>query len=217
MIKPIKIAVVDYGAGNTTNVLKALNKIGISGFLTSSATEIAAANGIIIPGVGAFPQAMKQLKKRQLVSVLQKRAHAGIPILGICLGMQLLFEKSFEFQETPGLQLIPGQVIQLPRNQVLKATHMGWNQNQVCQTNQLTNQLDQQYTYFAHSYYVQSPSHYVTAVTNQGIEIPSVVANQNVYGTQFHPERSGSVGFQILQNFIQIVQEGSTPNVITSN
>lgn len=194
------IAVIDYGAGNVFNVLKACDYLGADARLTDDPQEILQADGIIFPGVGAFKLAMNRLQQRGLDQVLKQAVQAGIPLLGICLGMQMLFESSAEFGLTQGLGLIPGKVVQLP-DDGLFIPQVGWNQNQLKQPSPLFQSVDQEYTYFVHSYYAQCPQQYVVASVDYGVPVPSIVQRGKVYGMQFHPEKSGRVGLKLLQSF----------------
>ena len=196
------IAVIDYGAGNVFNVLKACAYLGVDARLTDDPETILNADGIIFPGVGAFKSAMDHLQQRGLDQVLKQAVQKGIPLLGICLGMQMLFESSAEFGLTPGLGLIPGKVVKLPDNGLF-IPQVGWNQNQLQQKSTLFQNVDQHYTYFVHSYYAQCPQQYVVASVDYGVQVPSIVQRDNVYGMQFHPEKSGQVGLGLLKSFFE--------------
>jgi imidazole glycerol phosphate synthase, glutamine amidotransferase subunit len=158
---------------------------------------------VILPGVGAFKAAMKELEKRNLVEVLKQVAANKTPILGICLGMQLLFDSSQEYGFSKGLGLIEGKIEQIP-DKGLKIPQMGWNQNEIKQTSSF-DEVDKQYTYFVHSYYANCQSKNIISTVDYGIEIPSIVQNKNIVGMQFHPEKSGSVGLNLLKNFQKMV------------
>lgn len=194
------IAVIDYGAGNVFNVLKACAYLGIDARLTDDPVTILNADGIIFPGVGAFKSAMQRLQKRGLDQVLKKAVQRDIPLLGICLGMQMLFESSTEFGLTPGLGLIPGKVVKLPDNGLF-IPQVGWNQNQLRQKSTLFQSVDQQYTYFVHSYYAKCSPQFIVASVDYGVQVPSIVRRDNIYGMQFHPEKSGHVGLGLLKSF----------------
>ncbi|GAO99635.1 imidazole glycerol phosphate synthase subunit HisH [Fructobacillus ficulneus] len=201
------IAIVDYGAGNIKNVVKALEYTGLSVKLTADPAEIMQADGLVVPGVGAFAAAMKNLNEKGLVEPIRQYSKTGKPLLGVCLGMQLLFDSSTEFGDSKGLGLIPGQVVELPRQVDYKVPQMGWNKNEVQLSSPITRALDNKYTYFVHSYYAQTPAQYIAASVRYGqVDVPSVVVNQNVMGTQFHPEKSGEDGLQIWQNFKEMVE-----------
>lgn len=201
------IIIVDYGAGNIRNVMKAIEYTGLNVKVSQDPAEIAAADGLVVPGVGAFASAMDKLRERNLVEPIKQFSNSGKPLLGVCLGMQLLFDSSTEFGETRGLGLIPGQVVELPKQENYKVPQMGWNQNKVSQINQITRTMNDKYTYFVHSYYAVTDSKYIAATVNYGkVDVPSVVVNKNVIGAQFHPEKSGQDGLEIWQNFKEMVE-----------
>ena len=195
------IAIVDYGAGNIFSVKNALDYLGLENELTDSVQSISAADKIILPGVGAFPSAMKMLAQKGLVSVLQEEA-AKKPLLGICLGMQMLLEKSFEFEECNGLGLIPGTVDRIDAPGLI-IPHMGWNKLEMGIDCPLLNGLvDDAYVYFVHSYAARCEEYHLAAWVEYGGKVPAMVYDgKNVFGAQFHPEKSGEVGLQILRNF----------------
>ncbi|EEJ42408.1 MAG: imidazole glycerol phosphate synthase subunit HisH [Leuconostoc mesenteroides] len=201
------IIIVDYGAGNIRNVMKAIEYTGLNVKVSQDPAEIAAADGLVVPGVGAFASAMDKLRERNLVEPIKQFSNSGKPLLGVCLGMQLLFDSSTEFGETRGLGLISGQVVELPKQENYKVPQMGWNQNKVSQINQITRTMNDKYTYFVHSYYAVTDSKYIAATVNYGkVDVPSVVVNKNVIGAQFHPEKSGQDGLEIWQNFKEMVE-----------
>lgn len=195
------IAIVDYGAGNIFSVKNALDYLGLRNVLTDSLKEIEGADEIILPGVGAFPSAMQMLAKKGLVSVLREQA-AQKPLLGICLGMQMLLSRSYEFEECGGLDLIPGTVncIEAPG---LIIPHMGWNKLEMQNPCPLLENLgDAPYVYFVHSYAAHCDARNIAADCGYGGRVPAMVTDgKNVFGAQFHPEKSGEVGLQILRNF----------------
>lgn len=195
------IAIVDYDAGNTFNVQKAFAYLGIPTVLTADRDEILGAAGVVVPGVGAFKQAMETLSARGLVSVLQDVANQEKPLLGICLGMQILFESSTEYGKTAGLGLIPGTVEPLPADLGLLVPHTGWNQNQVYKKQSPFALVNEEYTYFVHSYYACCDAQYITAVAEYGVKVPAIVERGSVYGMQFHPEKSAAVGLRLLNQF----------------
>ncbi|WP_367333838.1 imidazole glycerol phosphate synthase subunit HisH [Lentilactobacillus sp.] len=200
------IVVIDYDTGNTRNVKKALDYLGVDSVLSADPAQILSADGLILPGVGAFKKAMLSLKERGLVTVIQEAASSKIPILGICLGMQVLFEKSDEFGQTDGLGLIPGRVVAIPDNLGVKVPHMGWDQNQVTQADPLADVFDSQFSYFVHSYYAKTDPANILATVDYGVSIPSIVRKENVIGMQFHPEKSGTVGLAGLTKFKELVE-----------
>jgi glutamine amidotransferase len=206
------IIVIDYDAGNTANVLRALDKIGVEASLTADPELIMSADGLILPGVGAFPTAMAELEKRELIGVIQAAVGNGIPLLGICLGMQLLLEASEEHVFTKGLGLIPGICRAIPDGDGLKVPHMGWNNLEVVRETPLTTQLQDHYVYFVHSYFTDVSPEFLDVTASYGIAIPAMISQGHVYGAQFHPEKSGDIGLGILQNFKEIVYADSTRN-----
>lgn len=197
-------AIVDYDTGNTLNLKKALNYLKIDNQLTADPKEILSADAVILPGVGAFKTAMAALQQRDLIAVLSQVAAKQTPMLGICLGMQLLFQDSEEYGLNAGLNLIPGHVQAIPDNK-LKVPQMGWNQNNLLQKDSPFELVDGQYSYFVHSYYANCDSEYIVASVDYGIEIPSIVQNKNIVGMQFHPEKSGQVGLDLLKKFQEAV------------
>ena len=196
------IAIVDYDAGNLHSVKNALDYLQIEHKVTPNPAEILTADGIILPGVGAFPDAMAALEKRDLVDTLRQAAEK-IPLFGICLGMQVLFETGYEFTPTQGLGIIPGTVGPFATTEnKLKIPHMGWNDLTLQNPCPLTQGLHSgDYVYFVHSFHAQCEAKYVAASTFYGEEIPALVVSGHVWGTQFHPEKSGPVGLHILENF----------------
>lgn len=200
------IIVIDYDAGNTANVLRALDKLGSSAQLSHDPAQILAADGLILPGVGAFPAAMAELEKRGLVDVIKTAVSQGTPLLGICLGMQLLLDESLEHGQTAGLGLIPGVVRPIPVQPHYPVPHMGWNGLTVRQTTPLTASLDGQDVYFVHSYFADVPADSLDVTADYSMEIPAMIHRGQVYGAQFHPEKSGDVGLGILSRFIDLCQ-----------
>ena len=199
------IAIVDYGAGNLFSVQNALAYLNITCCTTDDPAVLEICDGVILPGVGAFPEAMHRLHASGLVSIICEQAQKK-PLLGICLGMQMLFERSYEFEETQGLGLIPGQV-RLINSGGLKIPHMGWNDLTVLHPCALTeHSKNGEYVYFVHSYCVHTPDDNVSCYTEYGERIPALVHRGFVYGAQFHPEKSGEVGLAMLKNFARLCQ-----------
>ncbi|ALO04818.1 imidazole glycerol phosphate synthase subunit HisH [Lactiplantibacillus paraplantarum] len=198
-------AIVDYDTGNTRNLKKAFDYLQVPTVLTADPQQLAVADAIILPGVGAFAAAMAALKERRLVSVLQTLAQNGKPVLGICLGMQLLFESSSEYGEHSGLGLLSGHVTALPTDLNVKVPQMGWNQNELQRSDGPFASIDAAYTYFVHSYYAVCPVAEIVATVQHGVQVPSIVQRQNVIGMQFHPEKSGQVGLKQLAAFKEMV------------
>ncbi|MBQ8926901.1 MAG: imidazole glycerol phosphate synthase subunit HisH [Oscillospiraceae bacterium] len=195
------IAIVDYGAGNIFSVKNALDYLGLDSRLTDSAEEIEAADKVILPGVGAFPAAMEMLHRRGLVEVLRTQAKQK-PLLGICLGMQMLLEKSYEFEVCEGLGLIPGTVERIDAPGLI-IPHMGWNKlERGVECPLLQGLPGEAYVYFVHSYAAKCRDEHLAAWVGYGGRIPALVYDgAYVFGAQFHPEKSGEIGLQILRNF----------------
>ncbi len=199
------IAIVDYGAGNIFSVKNAMDYLGLPAELTSKADDIRNADGIILPGVGAFPWAMSMLTKSGLVEVIKEEA-VKKPFLGICLGMQLIFSKGYEFEETDGLGLIDGQV-RLMTPEGLSIPHIGWNRLEKNRECALMNGLgDDEYVYFVHSYAAECADEDVAAYCEYGSRVTALVNRGTVYGAQFHPEKSGKTGLKILSNFAELIK-----------
>ena len=203
------LVIVDYDTGNTQNVKKALDYLNIENQLSADSAVIEAADGLILPGVGAFKKAMLALEERNLVIPIQQAAANKKPILGICLGMQLLFESSLEFGETSGLGLIDGRVEAIPADFSVKVPHMGWDQNRVIQDDPIAARFAGESSYFVHSFYANTRPENVLAVCDYGVALPSIVRNDNVIGMQFHPEKSGAVGLRGLAAFKELVENGN--------
>ena len=198
------IAIVNYGVGNLFSLSSSFAAIGQDVKVTSSPDDLKSAERIILPGVGAFEDAARKLKTSGLAQPLLDEARAGKPILGICLGMQLLFTKSYEFGEHDGLNLIPGAVRAISEviPQGLKIPQMGWNSLHMTQAGGvLANTREGEYVYFVHSYSARCDEKYITATTNYGADLTAAVQSGNIYGVQFHPEKSGSAGLDILRAF----------------
>lgn len=194
------IAIVDYGAGNIFSVKNALDYLGLESELTDSAEAIRAADEVILPGVGAFPSAMRMLEQKGLVSVLKEEAQKK-PLLGICLGMQMLLEKSYEFEECEGLGLINGTVERIDAPGMI-IPHMGWNQLETGVSCPILNGTEGGYVYFVHSYAAKCKDEQLAAWVEYGGKVPAMVYDgKHVFGAQFHPEKSGETGLQILRNF----------------
>jgi glutamine amidotransferase len=202
------IAVIDYGMGNLRSVQKAFEFIGAKAVITSDPATILSAKSVVLPGVGAFKACMDNLRHLNLIDVVHQSVDSGKPFLGICLGLQLLFDESEEFDPVPGLGILPGRVKAFPKSLTegeahLKIPHMGWNTVHVAHPNPLFNAVDNDsYFYFVHSYYVEPDDPAVIATTtNYGIEFVSGIQRDNVHAFQFHPEKSQSLGLSILKNF----------------
>ncbi len=200
------IAIIDYDAGNLKSVEKALNFLGEDTIVTRDRTEILSADKVILPGVGAFGEAMKRLENYQLIEVIQEVADSGKPFLGICLGLQLMFESSDEAPGVAGLGILRGRILRIPDNGELKIPHMGWNSLRFMKDTRLFSSIPEgSYVYFVHSYYLEAEKEEdVAAVTEYGITIHAAVEKNNIYACQFHPEKSGEIGLKILKNFAEI-------------
>lgn len=199
------IAIIDYGAGNLFSVKNALDYLHIETMITANPADLDAADGLILPGVGAFRDAMTMLNNSGFTEAIKQQTAAGKPLLGICLGMQMLFEKGYEFGETDGLGLIPG-CVQLIDGGGLKIPHMGWNDLTVLHDCALSEGVqDGDYVYFVHSYRAETNDDYISCYTTYNEKIPGLVFHNNIYGAQFHPEKSGQVGMTILKNFAKLV------------
>lgn len=195
------IAVIDYGAGNIFSVKNALNYLGLKSVLTNKKEDIENADGLILPGVGAFPSAMKMLEQSGLKETIKTESKKK-PFLGICLGMQIIFEKGYEFKECDGLGLISGSVQKMEEEDLI-IPHMGWNKLEILNDCPLLSGLDENsYVYFVHSYKAECDDKNIAAYSVYGSRVPALVFDGNtVYGAQFHPEKSGDTGLKILKNF----------------
>lgn len=198
------IAIIDYGVGNLFSLSSSLRAVGAEVVVTDDREILKKADRLILPGVGAFADAAAKLRAGGLDGFVRAQAASGKPLLGICLGMQLLFEKSYEFGEHQGLGLIPGEIVPMqgtiPAD--LKIPQIGWNRLQLKGESPLFQHIqDGDYVYFVHSYYASGCDPYVIATTDYGIEMTAAAAHGNVYGCQFHPEKSGPVGLKILATF----------------
>lgn len=205
------IAVVDYNAGNLGSVKKALDYIGAQSVITSSAREIERADGVIFPGVGSFGEAVDSLRNACLFSAVKEAAGGQKPFLGICLGLQMLFVHSDESPQAEGLGVLEGEIRKIPSDTGLKVPHMGWNSIRILKRDGIFRDIpEDSYVYFVHSYYLQARNSWqVAARTEYGVAIDAAVSDGLLFATQFHPEKSGEVGLQILRNFNEIVRGGN--------
>jgi len=202
------IAIIDYGMGNLHSVSKAVERLGYEAVVTSDEAEIMAADGAILPGVGAFGDAMEELAATGLDSVVKRYAASGKPLLGICLGMQLLFSESEEHGQHKGLDLLPGRVVRFQGS--YKVPHMGWNRLAFGQTSPLFAGLAEGHVYFVHSYHVKPEvASDLLATTDYYQQVTAIVGRGNVYGMQFHPEKSGELGMKLLGNFLSLCGTGT--------
>ena len=199
------IAIIDYDAGNTRSVEAALAYLGEQSVVTGDGDRILKADRVILPGVGSFGDAMGKLRSRGLVPVIQECVSQKVPFLGICLGLQLLFEDSEESPGVEGLGILKGRIRRIPGRDGLKGPHIGWNSLRFPKKGRLFQGIDQDsYVYFVHSYYLEAQEEIVTATTEYGVQIHASVEKGNLFACQFHPEKSSRVGMQILRNFIGI-------------
>ena len=200
------IAIIDYDAGNLKSVEKALVLLGEETVITRNFKEIAGADKVILPGVGAFGDAMTQLKKFELDKVIYEVAEKKTPLLGICLGLQLLFESSEESPGVEGLHLLDGKILRIPDVDGIKIPHIGWNSLDYPNKGRLYEGIpEQSYVYFVHSYYLKAADEsIVRATTEYGTHIHASVEKENIFACQFHPEKSSTVGLQILKNFASL-------------
>ena len=199
------VGIIDYGVGNLFSLKSSVKAIGEEAFVSGNAEELAKADRLVLPGVGAFEDAANKLRTSGMAEFVRQQAASGKPLLGICLGMQLLFEKSFEYGEHEGLGLLKGQVIPMEGriSSDLKIPHMGWNKLDV-KGGKLLRAVDGQYVYFVHSYYADGCEDSLAAVTEYGAPITAAVEKGNIFGCQFHPEKSGNVGLSILRTFCEL-------------
>lgn len=200
------IAIIDYGAGNLSSVKKALDYLGAESEITQDKGKIMSAGHIILPGVGSFGDAMNSMEERGLVDTVRQAALSGKPFLGICLGLQLLFESSDESPDVKGLGILGGKIVTIPKDKGLKVPHMGWNSVSLKQTDGIFSGIkDESYFYFVHSYYLKDADEDVVAATTQyGVNIQCAVQKGNLCATQFHPEKSSKTGLKLLENFLKL-------------
>lgn len=201
------IAVIDYGAGNLQSVKKALDFIGCENIATANADDIAAADGLILPGVGSFGDAMASLRERGLDKVIESEVKKGKPLFGICLGLQLLFEESEESPGVKGLGLLKGKIQKIPKKEGIKVPHMGWNSLEIKNKSGIfENVNDGEFVYFVHSYYLTADNESeVSARTFYSVPIDAAVCCENISAVQFHPEKSGECGLKMLRSFAKMV------------
>ena len=200
------VAIIDYDAGNVKSVEKAVAALGKHAIVTGNSDEILSAEHVILPGVGAFGDAMKKLNQSGLVDTIRKVIEKRTPFLGICLGLQLLFESSEESPGVEGLGILPGKIVRIPEKDDLKIPHIGWNSLSYPNQGRLFQGVpEQSYVYFVHSYYLQADEpEIVKAVTEYGTPIHASVEKDNIFACQFHPEKSSEVGMTILKNFLDV-------------
>lgn len=199
------VAIIDYNAGNLRSVEKALLAVGQESVITRDFKTILSAEHVILPGVGAFGEAMEQIRKYELDKVIQEVVAKNTPFLGICLGLQLLFEGSDESQGVEGLHILDGKILRIPDKEGLKIPHIGWNSLELKNNGRLFADMNNPYVYFVHSYYLQATDiSIVKATCDYSTCIHASVEKDNIFACQFHPEKSGTTGLNILKNFTQI-------------
>lgn len=200
------ISIIDYDAGNLKSVEKALNYLGEKTVITRDRNVILNSDKVILPGVGSFGDAMNNLRNYGLIDVIHEAVDAGKPFLGICLGLQLLFERSDESPEAEGLGILKGEILRIPEKEGLKIPHMGWNSIDIKKNAKLFNGIENNsYVYFVHSYYLKaSDESIVAASTEYSVHIHASVEKDNVFACQFHPEKSSDTGLKILKNFAML-------------
>lgn len=197
------VAIIDYDAGNIKSVEKAFQFLGQEAEVTRDREQILKADKVVLPGVGAFGDAMEKLSQYRLIEVIREAADRGTPFLGICLGLQLLFDRSDEAPGVEGLGVLKGEILKIPEKEGLKIPHMGWNSLEFPRAGRLFQGLEKNpYVYFVHSYYLRAAEEgIVTAEADYGVQIHASVEKGNVFACQFHPEKSGETGLKILKNF----------------
>lgn len=200
------ISIVDYGMGNLRSVQKAFEKLGVNAQIVTRPEEIQHAEKLVLPGVGAFRDAIHELQRQELIEPIKSHIRADRPFLGICLGLQMLFDVSYEDGEWKGLSVLPGKVVRFPEHPGLKVPHMGWNNLEIVGDQPLLAGIPRDaYFYFVHSYYVQPEDESVIAArSNYGLPFVAMIARNNLFATQFHPEKSQACGLKLLQNFASL-------------
>ena len=198
------VGIIDYGVGNLFSLCSSFRAIGQQVVVSGEREVLRQADRLVLPGVGAFEDAARKLRESQLDGFVKEQAAGGVPLLGICLGMQLLFEESLEYGCHPGLGLLPGKVVPMEGKlpQSLKIPHMGWNRLEHCR-GRLLEDMEGSWVYFVHSYFASGCEEVLAAVTDYGIPITAAVERGNVFGCQFHPEKSGQAGLNILKRFCE--------------
>lgn len=201
------ITVIDYGMGNLHSVCNALDAVQAAYQVSQDPSALAAADGLILPGVGAFRDCMRNLKQAGLIEAIKEQAHAGKPLLGICLGMQVLFEKGYEVEESEGLGLLQGEVVRMQDPDV-KIPHIGWNRLEHAQADAIVRAEEQPFVYYVHSFYAQKflPQDLIAYSVYGQMKIPGYVRHGNVLGMQYHPEKSGRDGLRMLARFVALCE-----------
>lgn len=202
------IAIIDYGMGNIRSVSKAFETTGAEVSVIQSPDEIKKTKAIVLPGVGAFKDCMKNLSEQGFINVLKEEILSGKPYFGICLGLQILFTESEEFGLCKGLDILKGKVVRFSLPENYKIPHMGWNNVKFKKKNKVFEEIpDNSYFYFVHSYYVMpEDSEAIAGVTDYGVEFTSMIIHENIFATQFHPEKSQKMGLKLIKNFVQLAK-----------
>lgn len=197
------ISIIDYGAGNLHSVEKAIRFAGGNAVITCDRKQIMESNAVILPGVGSFGEAMKKLRESGADEIVREVCKSGKPFLGICLGMQLLFESSDETPGVEGLSIFKGKILKIPSSPELKIPHMGWNELDIKKQDGIFSDIKNPYVYFVHSFYLKAEDPSIVAATcDYGTRMDVAVASGNIFATQFHPEKSGTTGLNMLKNFL---------------
>jgi glutamine amidotransferase len=198
-----RVTVVDYRTSNLLSIAKALQRVGAVVEMTNKQEGISRAERLVLPGVGAFGAAIRNMDSLEIKQAVTEFGKSGKPLIGICLGMQVLFSVSFELGINDGLNLIPGEIVAFDSS--VKVPHMGWNKVDFMKPSRLFHNLQGgEYAYFVHSYYAKPDDRYVSGTTEYGVQFPAIVENGNIFGIQFHPEKSQSFGLRILENFLRV-------------
>ena len=199
------IGIIDYDAGNIKSVEKSLNYLGEEAIITRDHDEIVNSDKVILPGVGAFADAMEKIRHYGLEETIHEVVEKNIPFLGICLGLQLLFEGSEESDGVEGLHLLDGEILRIPEKEGLKIPNIGWNSLDLQNNGRLFQNLEgSPFVYFVHSYFTDVPKEYIDVTADYGLQIPAMIHKDLVFGAQFHPERSGKAGARLIQNFLEL-------------
>ncbi len=202
------ITIIDYGSGNLKSIKNGFTKIGVETRVTNDLNDLRKAEALVLPGVGAFGHTMNNLRKYG--NTIHEHVDSGEPFLGICMGLQVLFTRSQESEGVEGLNIFEGEVKKFPDsliNEGFKIPHMGWNNLQIKRPCPILKDIKDDYMYFVHSYYVSpSDENIIAATTDYGVEVPAVICKDQVFATQFHPEKSGQIGLKILENFVELIE-----------